>query len=64
MGTPAMESGHFPDDRFRKACFIRQMKIADDDHSWVSPSADYLQKFSTNPLCYKFSYNRSGRDKA
>ncbi|KAJ8449245.1 hypothetical protein Cgig2_002377 [Carnegiea gigantea] len=62
LGTPAMGSGHFPIEGFGKACFIRQMRIADDSHTWVSPSADYLKQQLTNPLCFNISYDGSDRD--
>lgn len=40
-----MGSGHFLNEGFRKACFIKQVKIANDMKNWLLS------------LCFKISYD-------
>ncbi|KAJ8449247.1 hypothetical protein Cgig2_002379 [Carnegiea gigantea] len=54
--SPAMGSGHFPDEGFGKACFIRQMKLLDPSYSAIYPGNSTLWQYVSKPQCYNVAY--------
>ena len=54
--SPAMGSGHFPEEGFRKACFIRQMKLLDPSYSAIYPGNSTLWEYVSKPQCYNVAY--------
>ena len=54
---PPMGSGHFPEEGFKKACFIRQMEMIDPSHSVIYPDKSKLQEYVSMPKCYRLLYN-------
>uniref|UniRef100_A0A7C9AX84 Neprosin PEP catalytic domain-containing protein n=1 Tax=Opuntia streptacantha TaxID=393608 RepID=A0A7C9AX84_OPUST len=52
---PPMGSGHFPEEGYTKACFIRQMEMLDPSHSVIYPDKNSLQEYASLPKCYRVS---------
>ena len=53
---PAMGSGHFPEEGFRKASYIRQMKVLDPSYSAIYPDNTTLRQTLSRPQCYGAFY--------
>ncbi|KAK7291128.1 hypothetical protein RIF29_06035 [Crotalaria pallida] len=54
--SPPMGSGHFPDDRFGHACFIRQMTFQNETRKDIPPEMKLVGIYKDNPSCYDVKY--------
>lgn len=56
--SPAMGSGHFPQEGYGKAAFVNQLKVLYDRNSNYGDPYKYALKMYTNsPLCYNGIHN-------
>ena len=55
--SPAMGSGHFPEEDYGKSAYISQIQIIDDDNAFVDPYDRLLKLFVDKPYCYNAILN-------
>ncbi|GMH22698.1 hypothetical protein Nepgr_024541 [Nepenthes gracilis] len=58
--SPAMGSGHFPEEGFRKSCFISQMKLIDESYHFFDPDDRTIRVSTSKPKCYDVKYVSAG----
>ncbi|XP_062227306.1 protein neprosin-like [Phragmites australis] len=61
--SPEMGSGHFAEEGFGKAAFVRDIKIVNENNEFVNPDTHSSYAKSTKEACYnvaKFGYNPDG----
>ena len=54
--TPAMGSGHFPDEGIGHAAYIRQLYALDKYYAPIYIHEEQLQEHMSQPQCYKSKY--------
>ncbi|GLT69007.1 hypothetical protein SLA2020_411930 [Shorea laevis] len=53
--SPPMGSGHFAEEGFKKAAYLRDIHVVDESNNMVFPEENLLHYFTDNPKCYSIA---------